>query len=141
MKSLAPVKTTGSSLVRVKNAGQAGSHEGSETRVLVVGGLAGALLASSCCVLPLVLVTLGVTGTWMSDLTALAPFKPYFLTATAALLGLGFWQVYRRKPANCLPGTLCAVPAARRVTKTLLWFGAGLALIAASIDLWAPYFW
>ena len=33
--------------------------------LLAVGGLLGAVLASACCILPLALVTLGVSGAWI----------------------------------------------------------------------------
>jgi mercuric ion transport protein len=114
---------------------------GAGDRLLVAGGITGAILASSCCVLPLLLVTLGISGAWISRLTALAPYKPYFLTGSVVLLGAGFWHVYRRKPSPCEPGTLCAVPTSRRLTKTALWLGAGLVALSASVDLWAPLFW
>ena len=39
-------------------------------------GLAGAFLASACCIVPLVLVTLGISGAWIGNLTALEPYKP-----------------------------------------------------------------
>ncbi|WP_222873573.1 mercuric transporter MerT family protein [Hankyongella ginsenosidimutans] len=53
---------------------------------LATGGLIGAVLASSCCVVPLVLVTLGVSGAWIGSLTALEPYKLFFVLVTLALL-------------------------------------------------------
>ena len=47
---------------------------------LAAGGLA-ALLASTCCLGPLVLVTLGFGGAWIGNLTALEPYRPVFLGA------------------------------------------------------------
>ena len=47
---------------------------------LVLGGLA-AVLASSCCLGPLVLVLLDVSGAWISNLTRLEPDRPFFLGA------------------------------------------------------------
>ncbi len=38
-------------------------------RLLAAGGLLAALGASACCVLPFVLLTLGVGGAWMSNIT------------------------------------------------------------------------
>src|SRR5262245_33524392 len=37
--------------------------------LMAVGGLLGALVASSCCLLPLVLFGLGVSGAWIGNLT------------------------------------------------------------------------
>jgi mercuric ion transport protein len=59
------------------------------------GGLVAALAASSCCILPLVLFGLGVSGAWIGNLTRLAPYQPYFVVATIACLGYGYWLVYR----------------------------------------------
>lgn len=105
------------------------------------GGVLGAILASTCCIGPLVLVSLGVSGAWIGNLTALEPYKPYFIAATLVLLGLGFWQVYfRRKPA-CEEGSYCARPQSSLITKAALWIATILIALAATIDLWAPWFY
>lgn len=60
------------------------------------------LLASTCCVLPLVLVLLGVTGAWMANLAILKPLTlPLSLLAIAALAWAGY-LVFRSAP-----GTAC----------------------------------
>jgi mercuric ion transport protein len=58
---------------------------------MVAGGLLGALAASSCCILPLALFVLGVSGAWIANLTQLAPYQPCFIAATIAFLGYGYW--------------------------------------------------
>ncbi|MDQ3960658.1 MAG: mercuric transporter MerT family protein, partial [Pseudomonadota bacterium] len=63
---------------------------------VTVGSITAALAASSCCVIPLVLFTLGVSGAWISHLTALAPYQPLFVVLTLAFLAWGFWMVYRK---------------------------------------------
>lgn len=91
--------------------------------LFAAGGLIGAILASTCCVLPLLLVSLGISGAWIGQLTALSPYQPYFLVSALALLGAGFWQAYRRKPEVCAPGSICAKPTSGRLTKSILWIG------------------
>jgi mercuric ion transport protein len=135
--ALAPVVPTGFSLTYMDRSSQPASSD----RLLAAGGIVGGLVAASCCVLPLGLVTLGIGGAWMSRLTALAPYKPYTLAAAGLLLGVGFWHTYWRPAKACEPGSLCAVPASRRFTKAALWAGAGLVALSASVDLWAPFFW
>ena len=49
---------------------------------IATAALVGAGLASACCVVPLVLVTLGISGAWIANLTALEPFKPYVAAVT-----------------------------------------------------------
>lgn len=105
------------------------------------GGVAGALLASTCCIVPLVLISLGVSGAWIGSLTALEPYKPIFIGVAATFLAAGFWHVYFRKPEPCEDGTFCARPGASLITKTALWIAAVLVLFALTIDLWAPLFY
>lgn len=109
--------------------------------LLATGGTIGALLASSCCVVPLLLVTLGVSGAWIGNLTALAPYKPYFLAAAVPLLGAAFWHVYFKSGKACCAGPDCPRPPSIRITKAVLWLATGLALLAATVDLWAPLFY
>jgi len=111
------------------------------SRLLAAGGIFGALIASSCCVAPLVLVTLGVSGAWISHLTALEPYKPYFLTMTALLLAAGFWHVYFKPKRECEDGSYCARPASSRITRAVLWIAAALALLSATVNLWGPLFY
>ena len=61
--------------------------EAGRQRLVAVGGILGAIAASSCCIIPLVLFSLGIGGAWICNLTALAPYKPLFVAATAGMLG------------------------------------------------------
>lgn len=54
---------------------------------LFAGGLA-AILASTCCLGPLVLVALGFSGAWIGNLTVLEPYRPLFIGASGAVLRL-----------------------------------------------------
>lgn len=110
--------------------------------LLSAGGVLGALAASSCCVLPLALVSIGVTGSWMSGLTVLAPYQPILLALTAAFLGTGFYLVYRRpKIVACEGGEACGRPRSRRLTKSVLWLGTVLMAIGIGFPYAAPLFY
>lgn len=109
--------------------------------LFAAGGVLGAILASSCCIAPLVLLTLGVSGAWIGNLTALEPFKPYFAAVTLVLIGLGFWHVYFRTRPRCVEGTYCAQPQSSLVTKLALWIATALIALAITIDWWAPLFY
>jgi mercuric ion transport protein len=102
-----------------------------------VGGLLGALAASSCCILPLVLFSLGVSGAWIGHLTRLAPYQPYILAATLACLGYGYWRVYRA--ASCAKGEACA-PLPNRFVKVGLIVATVLVIAAVGLDFLAPLF-
>ncbi len=78
--------------------------------LMAAGGFLGAIAASSCCILPLVLFSLGVSGAWIANLTQLAPYQPYFIAATLAFLGCGYWLVYRSSNVACATGEACARP-------------------------------
>jgi mercuric ion transport protein len=108
---------------------------------LVAGGLIGAFLASACCVVPLALVLLGVSGAWIGNLTALEPYKPITSVIAIGLIGLGFWRVYFRRGQVCADGSYCARPKSSIVTKSALWFATALAVLAITIGWWAPLFY
>lgn len=111
------------------------------SRWFATAGLVGAVLASSCCVVPLVLVALGVSGAWIGSLTALEPYKPYFVILTLALLAGGYWHVYLRRKPDCVDGTYCARPVSDRLTKTVLWLATIVVVIAMTLKWWAPLFY
>ncbi|WP_292939676.1 mercuric transporter MerT family protein [Novosphingobium sp. 32-60-15] len=108
---------------------------------LATGALIGAGLASACCIVPLLLVTLGISGAWIANLTALEPYKPYVAMITLTLLGYGFWHVYFKPKPPCEDGSYCVRPQSARSTKAVLWLGLAIVILALSIDWWAPLFY
>jgi mercuric ion transport protein len=111
---------------------------GMAMRLTALGGILGAIAASSCCIAPLVLFSLGISGAWIGNLTALAPYQPYFIAATLACLGYGYWLVFRPSKVACAEGAACARPLPNR----LVMFGLILATVlvagALGFDLLAP---
>lgn len=105
----------------------------------MVAAAAGALLASTCCILPLVLVSLGVSGVWIGSLTALEPYKYYIALVTGGFLAAGFWLAYRKAPADC--GLECRTSTRDRLIKIVLWCATGLVIISLTVDGWAPVFY
>jgi mercuric ion transport protein len=85
----------------------------------------------------LVLLTLGISGAWIGNLTA-EPCKPIFAAFALGFIGAGFRQVHLRKPTVCEPGSSCARPASARITRIVLWASLILVLAALTIDGWAP---
>lgn len=126
--------------VELSDAG-AGATEGAAERGsgwLALGGLTGAVLASACCVGPLVLVTLGVTGAWIGNLAVLEPYQPIFAGAALVLLGLGFRRVYFRARPACATGSICARPHSSAITRAALWLGTVLVAVALTVPWWVP---
>ncbi len=108
--------------------------------VLTGGSVLGALAMSSCCIVPLVLFSLGVTGAWIGNLTALYPYKPYFFVATAGFLAAGFYHAYRKpKAADCPADGYCRNPRFERFNKGVLWFSTLLVIAALVFPYVAPF--
>ena len=108
--------------------------------LMAAGGLLGALAASSCCILPLVLFGLGVSGAWIGNFTRLAPYQPWFIAATMAFLGYGYWLVYRSSRLACADGEACARPLPSRIVKAGLVLATILVVAALGFDFIAPLF-
>jgi mercuric ion transport protein len=109
----------------------------------LVAGLSvlAAIGSMSCCVIPFALFALGISGAWIGNLTALAPYKPLFVAGTLAFLGLGFYLVYRRpKAAVCAEASYCARPASNRIAKIGLWTATVMVLLAMTFSYWFPLF-
>ena len=86
----------------------------------LAAGVLAAIGASLCCVVPLVLLALGIGGAWIANLTALEPYRPIFVGLTLLFLGLAFHQLYVTAPL-CAPGTACADPKVLARQRTVFW--------------------
>lgn len=106
---------------------------------LFTGGVA-AILASTCCLGPLVLITLGFSGAWIGNLTVLEPYRPFFIGA--ALVALFFaWRRIYRGDAACKPGEVCALPQTKRIYRITFWIVALLVLVALTFPYLSPLFY
>lgn len=108
-------------------------------RALAAGGLA-AILASTCCLGPLVLVTLGASGAWIGNLTALEPYRPFFIGAALVALFFAWRRIYRPVHA-CKPDEVCAIPRVRAAYKLIFWIVAALVAIALGFPYVLPFFY
>jgi mercuric ion transport protein len=93
----------------------------------------GAVLASlgicaACCLLPAVLIGLGVAGSLVGVLNSLAPYKWIFITVTAVLLGYGFYTAYWKPRKICAAGASCETCGPGRSVRIALWLGTALAI-------------
>jgi len=106
---------------------------------LLVGGLA-AILASTCCLGPLILVALGLSGAWIGNLTLLEPYRPLFIGGALVALFFAGRRIFRPAQA-CAPGEVCSVPRTRRVYKILFGIASALVLIALVYPYVAKFFY
>ncbi len=106
---------------------------------LAAGGILAALAATTCCVLPLAFTALGISGAWMSNLRAMAPYQPYFVMLSVLAIGYGFYQVYWKPRKACAEDKVCARPIAGNIVKGSLWTGTVIVMAAVTFPLWFPY--
>lgn len=98
-----------------------------------VGGVLAALgVCAACCVLPFVLIGVGVGGAWVGSLEALVPYKPAFVVASAGLLAYGFYTVYLMPKPACGPS--CTNCGSRRTVQLWLWGGSILAIASLVLE-------
>ncbi|MCR6496511.1 mercuric ion transporter MerT [Thermomonas sp. S9] len=106
---------------------------------LLAGGLA-AILASTCCLGPLVLITLGVSGAWIGNLAVLEPYRPLFIGIALLAMLFAYRRIFRPVQA-CAPGAACAVPQVRSTYRRIFWIVAALVVIALGFPYVMPLFY
>lgn len=106
---------------------------------LVAGALA-AIGASVCCVGPLVLLTLGIGGVWVGNLTALEPARPFFIGVTLLFIALAFRRLYL-VPQVCEPGTPCADPRTMKRQRLVFWLVVVILAGLLAVPWAAPLFY
>ncbi len=105
----------------------------------MAGGLA-AILASTCCLGPLILVMLGFSGAWIGNLTVLEPYRPLFIVAALVAMFFAWRRIFWPAQA-CQPGDICAVAQVNRAYKIMFWIIAGLVFIALVFPYAMPLFY
>ena len=104
-------------------------------RSVLVGSLLAGVLASACCLGPLVVGVLGLSSLGLG--AALAPLRPWFLGLAAAFLAIGFYFAYRPQSVEaCASGEACAKSTSRRNQRIGLWVVAAVAAVLASYPSW-----
>lgn len=105
---------------------------------LATGGATAALAASTCCVLPLALGSLGLGGVLASNLAVLGPYQMAFRLTALVLLAAGFWMAYARQPVTS-EGVACTPTSSAGWTKPVLWAGGPVLAIVLSQPLWGRW--
>jgi mercuric ion transport protein len=108
---------------------------------LALAGLA-ALLASSCCVLPLALALAGISGAWISQLRVMEPYSDGLLALAVGALAWAAWRIYGR---SAQAETVCETdPVCRPVSHTVrtwFWLVLVITLVPLLVPLAAPWFY
>jgi mercuric ion transport protein len=106
---------------------------------LGIGAILAAIGASLCCVAPLLLLSLGIGGAWMSTLTSMQAVRPFFFILSLIFIALGYRKLYW-VPENCAEGELCILPNNMKRQRTIFWLGSMFILLLLAFPWYAPYF-
>ena len=112
--------------------------DNSTPAIPIVGGVLAAIGASLCCVMPLILVVLGIGGTWVGTLTDMRPYTPYFLISVAGMFIWSGFLLYR-PVEKCKPGSVCAIPTTRHRYRLIFWVSVVVSLVLVTGIYWIPW--
>ncbi len=105
----------------------------------IIGGIIAALGAGLCCAGPFVLLLLGISGSWIGNLSLFEPYRPFFILAVLVLFGWAGWKIYRPVD-DCVPGTACAIPQVRKRRQIIFWLTTLIAFILVTSNYWIIWF-
>ena len=109
------------------------------TTLASAGSILAAVGASACCVVPMLLLSFGVTGAWLGNFHALYPYKPYLIATAVTLLAARFVWVYRKQRECREKGTACPAAFSSRFNKAALWVSTALIAVAIGLPYAAPW--
>jgi len=89
-----------------------------KTTLTSVGGITAAVIASLCCIGPVVVMFLGVGS--IAAFSVFEAYRPHLIGVTVALIGLAFYLTYRKREVKCEDGT-CKVESGSKWAKTGIW--------------------
>lgn len=115
-----------------------------KTILASAGGVAAAVLGSLCCMGPLTFAALGV-GSGLA--ASFEPLRPILGILMVAMLGLGFYTVYGKRPPAAdgslngeSTGLACAVIPHRARDKMILWSATVVAIVLWTFPSWNRLF-
>ena len=112
-------------------------------RTSLAGGVLAAIVASACCLGPLVLVTLGISGAWISNLSALEPYRPVLIGVALVFMAFAYREIFVKaaQPQACETGAFCAAPQTNRIYRVIFWVVSALVLFALAFPYFVPLFY
>jgi mercuric ion transport protein len=124
------------------SAAVATSRRAGSAAALALAGVA-AVLASTCCVVPLLLAIIGVSGAWISLLRGLAPYSTALILMAVLLLGVVGWRLFWGPTAARSTCDLSAATCrtANGTARRWFWLVVVFTLIPVIVPLLAPLFY
>jgi len=114
------------------------SQEPGLSKGTLIGSILAGIAASTCCLGPFILLTLGISGSWIGNLGAMEPYRPIFIGITLIFLGLAFRKLYMA-PKACALDKPCAQPANLRKQRIVFWLVTTFVLIVMSFPWYGAY--
>ena len=106
-------------------------------KVTLIAGLLAGLTASACCAGPLLLLMLGISGSWIGNLSALEPYRPVFILVAIVLLGLAYRKIYMA-PKTCSTDAVCATRQGKRSQQIIFWITAFIVGLSIAFPWYGP---
>ncbi|PIU01040.1 MAG: mercury transporter [Bdellovibrionales bacterium CG10_big_fil_rev_8_21_14_0_10_45_34] len=103
---------------------------------LVGGGVLASIVASICCIGPLVLTVLGISGA-----AALSKFETLRIPMIVFVLisfGIAGFSLYQKRN-SCEQGSICADPSKFRRMVAFYWIGLVIAILGISSPQWVVF--
>jgi|TARA_R100001377_G_scaffold13980_2_gene7067 mercuric ion transport protein len=113
------------------------TNSSTPNRPLLLAIVAG-IGASACCIGPLLLLSLGIGGAWVGNLTAMEPYSGYFTAITLAILGVVFHKLYIA-PQRCKEDSICANPKILKNQRIIFWLVSITLIAMMSFPYYADY--
>jgi len=89
----------------------------------------------ACCLGPLVLLSLGISGSWISGLSALEPLRPLFIGISLLFLFLAYRRLYRA-PACAPDAPACSSDLRRQ--RRLFWLASIVIALLIAFPWYGP---
>jgi len=106
-------------------------------KATLVAGLLAGLAASACCAGPFLLLMLGISGSWIGNLSALEAYRPFFMGLALVFLGLAFRRVYLI-PKACNSDAVCATPQGKRSQQIIFWITTAIVILSIAFPWYGP---
>jgi len=100
---------------------------------LVGGGIVASVLASLCCIGPLVLTLLGISGA--ATLSRFESIRAPMIGVVIVLFGAAGFMLYRKRN-SCEIGSICSDPKKFRKMVIFFWIGLVVALLGVTSPQW-----
>ena len=104
--------------------------------LLVGSGIVAAIIASVCCIGPLILTILGISGA--AVLARFDVIRIPMIILVLILFGVAGFTLYRKRN-SCEPGSICADPKKYRKMVVFYWLGLVVAVLGITSPQWVAW--